>query len=134
VDPRLLTRLEAGLVVDLSRPDREIRLAVAKQSLVGTTGEGDAALADWFAGRRVESVRALQGAIHRVLSAAEAQGVAPSPALAREVLDRREPGTRRSAGHLAAGMPGPTHRLSQSPEKMVTAWPRVADRLIEDLG
>jgi hypothetical protein len=69
-----------------------------------------------------------------VLSAAEAQGVAPSPALAREVLDRREPGSRRSASHLATGMPGPTHRLSQSPEKMVIVWPRVADRLIEDLS
>jgi chromosomal replication initiation ATPase DnaA len=134
VDPRLLTRLEAGLVVDLPRPDREIRLAVAKQLLAGTPGEGDAALSDWFAARRVESVRALQGALHRVLSAAEAQGVAPSPALAREVLDRREPGSRRSASHLATGMPGPTHRLSQSPEKMVIVWPRVADRLIEDLS
>lgn len=134
VDPRLLTRLEAGLVVELPKPDREIRLVVAKQMLAGTAAEGDAALADWFAARPVDSVRALQGALRRVVSAAEAEGLPPSPALAREVLDRRETTTRRSGGHLGAGVPGPLHRVTQSPEKMVTEWPRLTDRLIEELG
>lgn len=134
VDPRLLTRLEAGLAVQLPKPDREIRLVVAKQMLSGTEAEGDAALADWFAARPMESVRALQGAVRQVLSAAQAEGVAPSPALAREVLDRRDLPARRSGGHLASGVPGPLHRVTQSAEKLVTEWPRLADRLIEELG
>jgi len=137
MDPRLLSRLEGGLVVQLPRPDRDVRLVVAKAMLVGTPVEGDAALVDWLAARPADSARAVQGAVRRVLSAAEAQGVLPSPALAREVLDLREPGrgeSRRSGGHLGAGVTGPVHGAARSPEKMVTEWPRLADRLIEELA
>ena len=135
IDPRLLTRLDAGLVVELPPPDREVRLVVVKQLLAGTLAEGDAALADWLAARPADSARAVQGAVRRVLSAAEAQGVAPSPALAREVLDRREatrPPPRRSGGARSAGIPGPAHAMVRSPEKMIPEWPRLADRLIEE--
>jgi len=137
IAPRLLTRLEAGLMVDLARPDRDVRLVVVKQLLAGTPAAGDAALADWLAAWPADSVRAVQGAVRRVLSAAEAQGVLPSPALAREVLETRpsprgEP--RRSGSHLGAGVTGPVHGVARSAEKMITVWPRLADRLIEDLG
>lgn len=137
IDPRLLTRLEAGLVVDLARPDRDVRRAVVRQLLTGTPAEGDAALADWLADRPAESVRAVQGMVRRVLSAAEGQGVAPSPALAREVLERRAvPGAepRRSGSHRGPGQPGPSASLARSPEKMVQEWPRLAERLLEEFG
>lgn len=137
IDPRLLTRLEAGLVVDLARPDREVRRAVIRHLLSGTSAEGDAALADWLADRPADSVRAVQGMVRRVFSAAEAQGVTPSPALAREVIERRAvPGaeTRRSGSHRGPGMPGPSANLARSPEKMVQEWPRLADRLLEEFG
>ncbi|HUG28715.1 MAG TPA: DnaA/Hda family protein [Gemmatimonadales bacterium] len=137
IDPRLLTRLEAGLVVDLARPDRDVRRAVVRQLLTGTTAEGDAALADWLADRPADSVRAVQGMVRRVLSVAEGQGVTPSPALAREVLERRavagvEP--RRSGSHRGPGQPGPSASLARSPEKMVQEWPRLAERLLEEFG
>lgn len=137
LDPRLLTRLDAGLVVHLPPPDREVRLVIVKEMLAGTPADGDAALADWLASRPADSARAVQGAVHRVLSAAETQGVAPSPALAREVLDRREsPGTapRRAGAARGPGAPGPTHAMLRSPEKMLVVWPRLADRLIEEQG
>ncbi|MDZ4674357.1 MAG: DnaA/Hda family protein [Gemmatimonadota bacterium] len=134
IDPRLLSRLEAGLVVELPRPDREIRLLVVKQLLAASPAAGDAALADWLANRPADSVRAVQGAVRRVLSAAEAEGIGPSPALAREVLDRIEPATRpASAGGTAAGGAPVPVRTGQGPEKMVTVWPRIGDRLIEEL-
>lgn len=137
IDPRLLSRLEGGLVVELPRPDREVRLAVAKAMLAGTPAAGDAALTDWLAARPADSVRAVQGAVRRVLHAALAQGVLPSPALAREVLDLREPArgeARRSGSHLGAGVTGPVHGVARSPEKMVTEWPRLGDRLMEELS
>jgi chromosomal replication initiation ATPase DnaA len=137
IDPRLLTRLEAGLVVDLARPDRDVRRAVIRQLLMGTPAAGDAALADWLADRPAESVRAVQGMVRRVLSAAEGQGVTPSPALAREVLERRAAAgaeRRRSGGHRGPGLSGPSTNLARSPEKMVQEWPRLAERLLEDFG
>lgn len=131
IDPRLLSRLEAGLVVELPRPDREIRLVVVKQLLAGTAAAGDAALADWLANRPADSVRAVQGAVYRVLSAAEAEGIAATPALAREVLERRETAVRAESVPAARG--GAVHRAGLGPEKMVTTWPRIGDRLIEEL-
>lgn len=135
IEPRLLTRLEAGVTVDLPRPDREVRLLVVKQLLSATAAEGDAALADWLAARPADSVRAVQGAVRRVLSAAEAQAVAPSPALAREVLERSEPVRQvagRSGAHRTPGMPGPPPSAVRSSEKMVQEWPRLAERLLEE--
>lgn len=137
MDPRLLTRLEAGLVVDLPRPDRDVRRAVIRQLLADTPAAGDAALADWLADRPAESVRAVQGMVRRVLSAAEGQGVTPSPALAREVLERRrvaESEPRRSGSHRGPGVSGPSTNLARSPEKMVQEWPRLAERLLEEFG
>lgn len=137
MDPRLLTRLEAGLVVDLARPDREVRRAVIRQLLAGTPAAGDAALADWLADRPAESVRAVQGMVRRVLSAAEGQGVLPSPALAREVLERRgvaESEPRRSGSHRGPGLAASSANLARSPEKMVQEWPRLAERLLEEFG
>lgn len=134
LDPRLLSRCESGLVVELPRPDRDIRRAIIKALLATSDAAGDAALADWLASRPAESVRAVQGMVHQVLSAAAAQGVAPSPALAREVVERGSAPPRRSAAHRAPGVTGPVHGVARSPEKMVLAWPRIADLLIEDLG
>lgn len=137
VDSRLLTRLEAGMMVELAAPDREVRRTVVRQLLAGTAAEGDAALADWLAERPAPSVRSVQGMVRRVLGAAEAGGVAPSPALAREVLDRRpagRPGPRASDSHRAPGRAAGPAGLARSPEKMVTEWPRLADLLLEDFG
>ncbi len=133
VEPRLLSRLEAGLVVELPRPDREIRLQVVKQLLAGSPAAGDSALADWLASRPADSIRAVQGAVHRVLRAAESEGVAPSPALATEVLDRSPLPARAPAPGSAAALPAAVFRGGLGPEKMVTVWPRLGDRLIEEL-
>jgi len=133
IDPRLLSRLEAGLVVELPRPDREIRLLVVKQMLAGLSAAGDTALADALANRPADSVRSLQGAVRRVLSAAEAEGVAPSPALVREVLDRGDSSARAPGVATMTGVPPVAFRVGLGPEKMVTVWPRLGDRLWEEL-
>jgi chromosomal replication initiator protein len=136
-DPRLLTRLEAGMVVEVRPPDREVRLAVVKAMLSGAGVREDAALVDYLAGRPADSVRAVQGSVQRVFGEAQAQRVAPSPALAREVLEAADARPARPAKRppraRASGILSPGLGVARSREKMVLAWPRPADRLMQDL-
>ena len=141
LEPRLRTRLEAGLVVELPVPDREVRERVAARELAAKAGGADAGLVDLLAARPVESVRVLLAQIQRVLNAAEARGVPPSASLAREVLDGIPPGppaeepapppSRRPA-HRSSGIVAPTAGGARSREKMVWEWPELADRLLEE--
>jgi chromosomal replication initiator protein len=141
LEPRLRTRLEAGLVVELPAPDAEVRRQVARREL-GKSGEPDPALVEFFASRPADSVRVLLAQVQRVLNAAEARSAAATVALAREVLDGVPPGPppeeqaaaqpRRSSGHRTSGIVAPTAGGARSREKMVWEWPDLADRLIED--
>jgi chromosomal replication initiation ATPase DnaA len=135
LDPRLLTRLQGGRVVPLRPPDREMKLAMTKRLLAGTPAAHDAGLADYFAGRPAESVRALQTAVQKLLDESAAQRVSPSPALAREVLDLDglEPRPARRGGPpRASGILSPGLGLVKSREKMIDEWPSVADQLIAE--
>lgn len=136
LDPRLVARLEGGLVLRLPAPDREVRRQLVKRLLAATPAAHDAALADYLAARPVESVRALNAAVQRVLAESETQRVTPSPAFAREILDVPEGAAqpaRRSGPSRASGILAPGLGLVQSREKMVLEWPRVADRLIAEM-
>jgi chromosomal replication initiation ATPase DnaA len=134
VEPRLVSRLEGGLVVTLEAPERELRLVVARRELVERAGAADEDLAQYLAGRPADSPRAVLGSVQRVLQAAESQGVPPSAGLARELLEgpadrpARKSGARRSSGIVVSASGG-----IKSGEKMVWVWPDAADRLIEDL-
>lgn len=136
IDPRLLVRLESGLVVELPAPDREVRLTVIKRLLAGTLAELDAGLADYLAARPADSIRAVQGIVQRVLGEAAAQGVTPSPALAREVLEVLDlgpgRGQRKSSAGRASGILSPGMGLVRSSEKTVEEWPVMRDRLIAE--
>jgi chromosomal replication initiation ATPase DnaA len=135
--PRLRSLLDSGVVVELGPPDREIRLAVVKRLLSGSPAPRDAALADYLAGRPAESVRAVQGLVAQVLEGAAAQHVAPSPALAREVLEARDLGAERSplvSGPVrTSGIYAPGMGLLRSREKMIDEWPVLTDRLMAEL-
>ena len=139
LEPRLRTRLEAGLVVELPAPDPEVREGVARRELASKGAEADAGLVEFFAARPVDSVRVLLAQVHRVLNAAEARQAPPGMALAREVLDGVMPApepaaqpSRRPATPRVSGVVAPTAGGARSREKMVLDWPDVADRVIED--
>jgi chromosomal replication initiation ATPase DnaA len=142
VEPRLRTRLEGGLVVELPPPGRDVRARVVARELEAKTGSADAALVDHLAARAVDSIRMLTSQLQRVLNAAEARSVPPSLALAREVLDGVPPGppaeepaagqARRPAGQRSSGIVAPTAGGARSREKMVWEWPEIADRMLED--
>jgi chromosomal replication initiation ATPase DnaA len=142
LEPRLRTRLEGGLVVELPAPDHEVREVVAKRELAAKGAEPEASLVEFFAARPVETVRILLAQVHRVLNAAEARQCPPGLALAREVLDgvlpapapepEPAPPSRRISAQRLSGIVAPTAGGARSREKMVWDWPDVGDRVIED--
>jgi chromosomal replication initiator protein len=132
VEARLRTRLEGGLVVELPAPEREIRQQVVERSLKAKLGTMDSELAGYLGSRSADSVRAVHGLIQRVLNAAEAQGVAPTAVLAREVLEGASPRPpRRSVALRASGVVAPVVG-ARSREKVVWDWPDVGERIVEE--
>ena len=132
VEPRLRTRLEAGLLVELPAPEREVRQAIVDRMLLEKLGTPDPELAAYLAGRAVETVRALQGLVQRVTAAAEAADKRPTVALAREILEGNPAApTRRTSQSRTSGLLSPLGGL-RSREKVVWDWHDVADRLIEE--
>jgi chromosomal replication initiation ATPase DnaA len=132
LEPRLRTRLEAGLIVELPTPDRDVREAIVTRILREKTGEADKELAGYLASRPMDNVRALQGMVHRVLAAADADQEKATAGIARQVLEGSPAApARRSSGFRTSGLLSPSGNL-RSREKMVWDWPDIADRLIED--
>ena len=132
VEARLRTRLEGGLVVDLPVPDREMRHQVLDRLLRAKIAAPDAELVDYLGSRPAESVRAMHGLLQRVLNAAEAKGVAPTAALAREVLEALPPKpARRPIATRSSGIVAPASG-ARSREKIVWDWPDVGERILEE--
>jgi chromosomal replication initiator protein DnaA len=134
IEQRIVSRLEGGLVVDITEPDRELRRAVVQRALGAQDVTEDPALIDYLADRPADSVRSLIGLLQRVVSAAAAQDVPVSAGLARDVL---EGGTaaerRRTVGFRTSGIVVSTAGGVRSREKIVWDWATPADRLIEEL-
>lgn len=132
LDDRLVSRLEGGLVATLAAPDCELKAALARRHL-RSSGQGpDPDLVDYLASRPADSVRAVMGMIQRVNSAADARGVEPSAALAREVLEGQVPGTRGVPSVRTTGMTLSPTSAVRSREKFVWYWPDVAGRAMEE--
>jgi chromosomal replication initiator protein len=134
IEQRIASRLEGGLVVELTEPDREVRRTVVERALGMQEVPEDPALVDFLADRPADSVRSLMGLLQRVVSAAAAQDVPVSAGLAREVL---EGGTaaerRRTVGFRTSGIVVSSAGGVRSREKIVWDWAAPVDRLIEEL-
>jgi len=88
VEMRLTERFRSGLVVELETPDTDVRRAIllARSQLDGVDVSDE--VLDEIAPRITSSVRALEGALIRVVAYASLKGEPPTPDLARYVLDR----------------------------------------------
>jgi chromosomal replication initiator protein len=88
LERRLTERFRSGLVVELDRPEIPVRMAILAK--VGRLGghELDSAVLAEIASRVTTSVRALEGALIRVVAYASMNEVPPTPELARHVLRR----------------------------------------------
>jgi chromosomal replication initiator protein len=131
VEARLRTRLEGGLVVDLPAPERELRQQVLERLLQSKSGSPDPELVGYLGSRPAESIRVMHGLLQRVLNAAETQGVAPTAALAREVLEGPAPKAPRRSASRSSGVVAPASG-ARSREKIVWEWPDVGDRIVEE--
>jgi chromosomal replication initiator protein len=134
VEPRLRSRLEGGLVIELPFADEAVRARVLGRELELKLGAPDPELAAYLAARPAESLRAAQALLQRVLEAAAERGTPPSAGLARELLDApaAEPPAPRRNGTRSSGLVGPGSSAVRSREKMVWEWPEVGDRLVEE--
>jgi chromosomal replication initiator protein len=134
LEERIVSRLEGGLVAELTEPDREVRRAALPRICAAQRVAPDAALLDYLADRPVDSVRTLTGLVQRVASAAAAKDQPVTAGLAREVLEGQEPADkRRTSGFRTSGIVVSSAGGIRSHEKMVWDWPAPGDRVIEDL-
>lgn len=132
LEPRLRTRLEGGLVVDLPAPDRELRERAIERMLTARLESVDPEFAAYVAGRPADSMRASLALAQRVLNAAEANQVPPTAALAREVLEGATARPRRTPPARPSGVAASSGAGVRSREKMVWEWPDLVARMIED--
>ncbi len=133
LEERLVSRLEGGLVAELTEPDREVRRAALPRICAAQHVVPDAALLDYLADRPVDSVRSLAGMVQRVTGAAAAQDQPVTAGLAREVLEGQEPAEkRRTSGLRTSGIVVSSAGGIRSREKIVWDWPAPDDRVIED--
>jgi chromosomal replication initiator protein len=135
VEPRIGSRLEGGLVVELAPPDRAVRRAVLERMLAQQQQTGpDDALLEYLADRPAGSVRALTGMLQRVVTAAATQDEPLSAGLARDVLEGQGgEGGRRTTGFKSGGLVVSSLGGIRSREKMAWDWPDPLDRMLEDL-
>ena len=103
LEERMRERFEAGLVADIAAPDRAVRLAVLRKRVQhdGIDLADEEAL-DVIADRVTENVRALEGALIRVVAFHSLTGRPLDAALAAEVLDGLYPARTRLSQPLVA--------------------------------
>jgi len=88
LEQRLTERFRSGLVAELDAPEITVRMAILAKLARLDGHEIDAEVLAEIAGRVTTSVRALQGALIRVVAYASMNSEQPTPALARHVLRR----------------------------------------------
>ncbi len=136
LEDRLRARFEAGLVTELGRPDVVTRLTILRKRIMqDDIGEVDPAALELIATRVDESVRALEGALIRVVAFASLTGRELTADLVEEVLGVLYPaktGTPALPRHTVESIQartceafGVTLEEMRSPSRAArVAWPR----------
>jgi chromosomal replication initiator protein len=88
LEDRLRERFAAGLVTDIERPDRDTRLAIVRKRASHDGVELAGGAAELLADRVTTNVRALEGALIRLVAYASLTRRPLDMALAADVLDR----------------------------------------------
>ena len=102
VEERLRERFEAGLVADIRPPDFHTRVAILrKRALLDRIALAEEAVLELIAERVTENVRALEGALIRVVAYHSLTGRSLSLELAQTVLDTMYP--QKSTRSLSIG-------------------------------
>jgi chromosomal replication initiator protein len=129
LEDRLRERFQAGLVADIRPPDFSTRLAILRKRAQHDGIERiDEFALEAIARRVVDNVRALEGALIRIVAYGSLTGRGVSQELATEVLDGLYPQTpprERSLAEIAAAV---SAQFGLTPEELVSTAraPRVA--------
>ncbi len=100
VEERLRERFESGLVADIRPPDFSTRVAILrKRAAIDRVPLRDAAVLDLIAERVTDNIRALEGALIRIVAHHSLTGRPIDTGLAADVLDHMYPSRR--AGRMS---------------------------------
>jgi chromosomal replication initiator protein len=129
---RLRERFEAGLVADMSPPDHGTRVAILrKRAALDGVQLSDPAVLDLIANRVTNNIRALEGALIRVVAYHSLTQRPVDLALAREVMDSMYPRRGSSQPTVEDVKRTVAERFSVSTEELISptrtvrvAWPR----------
>jgi chromosomal replication initiator protein len=135
LEDRLRERFEAGLVADVQPPDPATRIAILRKRVHQDGVEvPDTTALETIAERVTNNVRALEGALIRVVAFSSLTGRPLSPELAHEVLSNLYPEPRRIGGSrpaIADIQEATCRQFGISREELVSAartpriaWPR----------
>jgi chromosomal replication initiator protein len=143
IEQRLRERFEAGLVADIKPPDHATRVTILrKRAAVDHVALADPAVLDLIADRVRDNIRALEGALIRVVAFHSLTQRPIDRALTLEVLDAMYPARRRSGppsideiqSLVAAHFRLSVEELTSPSRASAVAWPRqVAIHLARDL-
>lgn len=129
--PRLISRFEGGLLLEIAAPDRAMREEMVRRQLAQHSLEGGAEVVEYLAARPADSARALQGLVNRALSAMDPGEHELTLAAARAAIEGRQ--SRPSqAQAVSSTVPSGLDPALSSREKIVWDWPDVGERLIEE--
>ena len=133
LEQRLCERFEAGLVAQLTPPDRATRLAILhKRAALDRVNVPDPGVLELIADRVRDNIRSLEGALIRIVAHHSLTGRPLDLALAREVLDDMHPLSpgggalnleriqETVAGHFGVSV----QELVSSSRTAHIAWPR----------
>jgi chromosomal replication initiator protein len=131
IEQRLRERFEAGLVAEITPPDHATRVAILyKRAALDAIEIADPEVLEMIADRVVDNIRALEGALIRVVAFHSLTRQPIDPKLTAEVLDAMYPVTpERRPGSRPPGGTGPlTRRDPQQPPTIAEIQMTVADR------
>jgi chromosomal replication initiator protein len=132
LEDRLRERFQAGLVADIQTPDFNTRLAILrKRAHHDGIQLSDHLALELIATRVTLNVRALEGALIRVVAYSSLTGRPLTAALAQEVLDGLYPAAATPAHSLAEIQLAACEQFGVTPEELLSAsraarvaWPR----------
>jgi chromosomal replication initiator protein len=119
LEARLTERFRAGLVVELEAPAIDVRRAIlaSRARLDGVEVRPD--VVDTIAQYATTSVRALEGALIRVVAYASLKGEPPTPDLARHVLGRLGDGKASEATGVAEILNATARAFEVTPQALL---------------
>jgi chromosomal replication initiator protein len=142
IEQRLRERFEAGLVADIRPPDFATRVAILrKRAALDQVTLSDPVVLDLIAERVTDNIRALEGALIRVVAFHSLTQRPIDVALATEVLDAMYPGRRQQPPSIIDVQEAVAHHFGLTTDELTSAsrvsrlaWPRqVAIHLARDL-